>query len=267
MTPIVFAVHCHPDDIEFTCAGTLFRLKDAGCELHYMTVANGCVGSMTTGVEETARVRAEESRAAAALLGAAYHESIANDLEVFYGTELIRRLLAVVREVGPDIMLVPSPQDYMEDHMNTSRVAVTAAFCRGMPNYPSIPPVAPIQKDVVLYHAMPHGLRDELRHSIVPDFYVDIGPAIDRKERMLAAYVTRFEESDTWITARSHLEEIESADYVPQELLARIRGAYETNDEIHNSTSVPERIDTLLKKHGYRGALIGALPDDDEIPF
>jgi LmbE family N-acetylglucosaminyl deacetylase len=188
MTPIVFAVHCHPDDIEFTCAGTLFRLKDAGCELHYMTVANGSVGSMTTGMEETARIRAEEARAAAALLGAVYHESIADDLEVFYTDELIRRLCAVVREVSPDIMLIPSPQDYMEDHMNTSRIAVTAAFCRGMPSYPSTPPVAPVQKDVVLYHAMPHGLRDGLRHRIVPDFFVDIGSSIDRKERMLAAH-------------------------------------------------------------------------------
>jgi N-acetylglucosamine malate deacetylase 1 len=188
MTPVVFAVHCHPDDIEFTCAGTLFLLKDAGCELHYMTVANGSVGSMTAGVEETARVRREEARAAATLLGATYHESIANDLEVFYTDTLIRRLLAAVREVAPDIMLVPSPEDYMEDHMNTSRIAVTAAFCRGMPSYPSIPPTAPIEKDVVLYHAMPHGLRDGLRRRIVPDFYVDIEPAIDRKEQMLAAH-------------------------------------------------------------------------------
>jgi N-acetylglucosamine malate deacetylase 1 len=188
MTPVVFAVHCHPDDIEFTCAGTLFRLKDAGCELHYMTVANGGVGSMTSGIEETARVREGEARAAAALLGAAYHGSIANDLEVFYTDQLIRRLLAVVREVAPDIMLVPSPQDYMEDHMNASRIAVTAAFCRGMPNYASIPPRAPVEKDVVLYHAMPHGLRDGLRRRIVPDFYVDIGSSIDRKERMLAAH-------------------------------------------------------------------------------
>ena len=188
MKPIVFAVHCHPDDIEFTSAGTLFRLKDAGCELHYMTVANGCVGSMTTGTEETARIRREEARDAAAILGAAYHESITNDLEVLYTPELIRRLLAVVREVAPDIMLVPSPEDYMEDHTNTSRIAVTAAFCRGMPNYASIPPRAPVEKDVVLYHAMPHGLRDGLRRRIVPDFYVDIGSSIDRKERMLAAH-------------------------------------------------------------------------------
>ena len=117
-----------------------------------------------------------------------YHESIANDLEVFYTDGLVRRLCAVVREVAPDIMLIPSPEDYMEDHMNTSRIAVTAAFCRGMPSYRCIPPSAPVQKDVVLYHAMPHGLRDGLRRRIVPDFSVDIGSVIDRKERMLAAH-------------------------------------------------------------------------------
>jgi LmbE family N-acetylglucosaminyl deacetylase len=202
MPPIVFAVHCHPDDIEFTTAGTLFLLKDSGCELHYMTVANGCVGSMETGIEETARIRREESRAAAALLGATWHPSIANDLEVFYTDDLIRRLLAVVREVAPDIMLVPSPEDYMEDHMNTSRLAVTAAFCRGMPSYPSVPPMPAIQKDVVLYHAMPHGLRDGLRRRIVPEFTVDLGAAIERKERMLAAHRSQ----KSWLDATQGMD-------------------------------------------------------------
>jgi LmbE family N-acetylglucosaminyl deacetylase len=43
---VVFSVHAHPDDIEFGCAGTLMLLKDAGCELHYMTLARGDAGSM-----------------------------------------------------------------------------------------------------------------------------------------------------------------------------------------------------------------------------
>ncbi len=206
MSTTVLAVHCHPDDIEFTTAGTLFRLKEKGCALHYMTVANGCVGSMETGIEETARIRREEARAAAAFLGATYHESIANDLEVFYTDLLIRRLLAVVREVAPDIMLVPSPEDYMEDHMNTSRLAVTAAFCRGMPSYPSIPQLPPVQEDVVLYHAMPHGLRDGLRRPIVPEMYVDIGPVIEQKAAMLAlhrsqkAWLDRTQGMDSYLT-------------------------------------------------------------------
>ena len=93
-----------------------------------------------------------------------------------------------MRQIKPDIMLLPSPEDYMEDHSNTSRIGVTAAFCRGMPNYLSFPPVEPIQQDVTLYHAMPYGLTDGMRRPIIPDFYVDITSVIDRKEQMLACH-------------------------------------------------------------------------------
>ncbi len=188
MPPVVFAVHAHPDDIEFSMAGTLFLLADRGCELHYMNIANGCCGSLEHSREEIARIRRGEAQQAAALLGAAWHESIAEDLEIFYTTEMIRRVLAVVREVRPDIVLTASLEDYMEDHMNAGRIAVTAAFLRGVPNYPSLPERPADLKDVAVYHAMPHGLRDPMRRPIHPELYVDIGPAIDRKEAMLACH-------------------------------------------------------------------------------
>jgi LmbE family N-acetylglucosaminyl deacetylase len=188
MSPVVFAIHAHPDDIEFGCAGTLLLLKDAGCELHYMTVARGDAGSMELSRRKTARVREKEARHAASFLGAQFHAAIANDLEIFYTLELMRKLLAAVREAAPDIMLVPSPEDYMEDHMNASRLAVAAAFCRAMPNIRSRPGRMPVQKDVVLYHALPHGLRDAMRRQPVPDFYVNITKVIDRKEKMLAQH-------------------------------------------------------------------------------
>ena len=185
---MVFAVHAHPDDIEFGCAGTLMLLKDAGCQLHYMTVARGDAGSMELGRKETARVREKEARNAASFLGAQFHPSIANDLEIFYTLDLVHKLLAAVREAAPDIMLIPSPEDYMEDHMNAPRLAVSAAFCRAMPNILSRPRRAPVQKDVVLYHALPHGLKDGMRRQPLPDFYVDITGVIDRKEKMLSVH-------------------------------------------------------------------------------
>jgi LmbE family N-acetylglucosaminyl deacetylase len=194
---VVLAAFCHPDDIEFSAGGTLWLLRQAGCELHYMTVANGSMGSMTLDAERAAEVRSRESRAAAAFLGARWHPPITGDLEVFYTDDLIRRLLAVVRAVAPDIMLVPAPEDYMEDHVNTSRIAVTAAFCRGMPNYRSIPEVPPVQKEVTLYHALPHGLRDQLRREVRPDFYVDVSAVIVQKEQMLALHASQRDWLDT----------------------------------------------------------------------
>ncbi len=184
----VFALGCHPDDIEFMMGGTLFLLKEAGCELHYMTLANGSCGTTEYSIEETVRIRRQESQNAVAYVGATYYESLVNDLEVFYTQDLIRQVTAIIREIKPDIMLIPSPEDYMEDHMNTARIAVTAAFCRGMPNYLSFPPEPPIQQDVTLYHALPYGLTDGLRKRIMPDFYVDITSIIDQKENMLACH-------------------------------------------------------------------------------
>jgi LmbE family N-acetylglucosaminyl deacetylase len=184
----VFALACHPDDIEFMMGGTLFLLKSAGCDLHYMTLANGSCGTTELGVEEIVKIRRTESQRAAELLGATYHESLVNDLEVLYTQDLLRRVTAIIRRIKPDIMLLPSPQDYMEDHMNTARIAVSAAFYQGLRNYSSTPPVPPIQQDVTLYHALPYGLSDGLRRRIIPDFYVDISPVIDKKEQMLACH-------------------------------------------------------------------------------
>jgi LmbE family N-acetylglucosaminyl deacetylase len=188
---IVLALACHPDDIEFMMGGTLFLLKAAGCTLHYMNLANGCCGSTQYSRDQTARIRREEGRRAAELLGATFHGSLADDLEVFYTPELIRKVTAVVRRIRPDIMLLPSPEDYMEDHTNTCRIGVTAAFSRCIPNYPTDPPVEATFQDVVLYHALPYGLRDALRRPIQPEITVDITSVIDDKERMLACHASQ----------------------------------------------------------------------------
>ncbi|MBS7338332.1 MAG: PIG-L family deacetylase [Thermoguttaceae bacterium] len=188
---IVFAIGCHPDDIEFTIAGTLLLLKDRGHEIHYMTIANGSWGSATMRREETILTRRDEARAAAELLGAHYHESLVDDLDVYYDRKTLMRLCATIREVDPDIVLCQSPSDYMEDHQNAVRLVYTAAFCKCMPNAPVDPPTPATFKDVAVYHAAPHGSRDILRKVVRSERYVDITSVIDRKAAMLACHVSQ----------------------------------------------------------------------------
>jgi LmbE family N-acetylglucosaminyl deacetylase len=195
MGSTVLAVGAHPDDIEFGMAGTLLLLRRAGCRLHYMTVANGSCGTTELPEEQIIAVRRAESMRAAEYLGAAYHASLCNDIQIYYDDQLIRKLTAVVREAEPYIMLVPSLEDYMEDHMITARIAVTAAFCRNMRNYPSIPELPPVEKDLMLYHAMPAGLTDGMRRRIVPELYVDVSEVMDQKEKMLACH----ESQKSWL--------------------------------------------------------------------
>ncbi|MBI5387277.1 MAG: PIG-L family deacetylase [Verrucomicrobia bacterium] len=185
------AVAAHPDDIEFMMAGTLLLLRQAGWDTHYLTIASGNCGSVEHDSATTRRVRRREAQAACEVLGARWHPCLADDLEIFYDLKTILRLAAVIRDVAPRVLLVPSPQDYMEDHTNSSRLAVSAAFVRGMPNVKTLPSRRPVGGDVTVYHAMPHGLRDPLRRRVIPGAFVNTTAVHARKRQALAAHASQ----------------------------------------------------------------------------
>ncbi len=203
------AIAAHPDDIEYVMAGTLLLLREAGWEIHYFNLASGNCGSLEMGPEETERVRLLEAQEAARMLGAAFHEPICRDLEIVYSVDLLRKVAAVVRQVAPAIVLTHSPQDYMEDHMNTCRLAVTAAFTHGMPNFRTDPPTEPRGQDVAIYHAMPHGLRDGLRRRIVPEAFVDVTSMHQQKLAALAAHRSQQAWLDSSQGMNSYLQAME----------------------------------------------------------
>jgi len=195
--PVAMAMGAHPDDIEFMMAGTLLRLKGAGAEIHLWNIANGHCGTMVHSRNEIIRLRREETRASAELAGAAIHPPLVDDLSIEYDPETLARVTAVVRQVRPNILLVPSPDDYMEDHQNVSRLGVSGAFCRGMKNFITHPPMAPWAGETVVYHALPYGLRDGMRRLVRAGQYVDVGPVMEKKTAMLACHRTQKE----WLDA------------------------------------------------------------------
>jgi LmbE family N-acetylglucosaminyl deacetylase len=186
---VALAVFAHPDDMEFVASGTLLRLQRAGYEIHCLAVANGCCGSSVHGREETARVRWTEAQEACRLVGFTLHESLVNDIEVFYERATLARVAALFRRVAPEVLLTHSPSDYMEDHENACRLAVSAAFCRGMRNMPTDPPTPAVDGPVTVYHAQPHGNRDPLGAEVRPTHFVDVGgEVLEQKAAMLACH-------------------------------------------------------------------------------
>jgi len=191
------AIAAHPDDIEFMMAGTLIRLKAAGWEIHYLNVSKGGLGTDKLPIDEISRIRRDEARAACETIGAVFHESMAQDLAVFYEKDLLAKIAAVVREVAPEVILTHYPFDYMEDHSTVSRLAVSAAFTCGMTNFETDPQRPVTAQPIALYHAMPYGLRDPLRRPVVPDLHVDITSVMDLKTDMLACHKSQKEWLDT----------------------------------------------------------------------
>jgi len=195
------AIAAHPDDIEFMLAGTLLLLKKAGYEIHYLNLSRGNCGSIETDSATTAKIRLQEANCAAKILGAQFHPPFCNDLEIFYDLKTLRRLCAVIREVQPTIVLTHSPADYMEDHMNTCRLAVSAAFARGMPNFKSTPSCKTESYDCTIYHALPHSLTDNLRHKIIPGAFVNTTSVHAKKLEALQAHQSQ----QSWLDASQKL--------------------------------------------------------------
>jgi LmbE family N-acetylglucosaminyl deacetylase len=143
--------------------------------------------------DEVRRMRRREAEASAALIGAVYHPPIVDDLMIFYEDRLLRKMSAVVRQVRPSIVLLPSLNDYMEDHTNTARLVVTACFSRAMKHYVSDPPQAATDQDIYLYHAQPHLNHDGMRQRVVPEMLVNIDDVIEQKKQMLACHESQLQ--------------------------------------------------------------------------
>jgi LmbE family N-acetylglucosaminyl deacetylase len=202
MKPKVLAIGAHPDDIEFTMAGTMLWLAEAGYELHYLNLARGNCGSTRTDGPTTSAIRRREAQQAAAAMGATFHESLVDDLEIFYEAPLLRRLAAIVRRIAPRVVLTHSPEDYMEDHTNACRLAVTAAFSRGMPNFAVDPPTDAVDLPLRVYHAQPHGNCDGLGRPVQPRIYVDVGRWMDRKTQLLGLHASQ----GAWLGESQHMD-------------------------------------------------------------
>ncbi len=238
--PTVLAVAAHPDDIEFMMAGTLLLLGKAGYELHYLNIANGSMGTATESREAIIARRTAEAREAAESLGAIFHEPLVDDLDIYYDRELPARVGAIVREVKPRILLTQSPQDYMEDHINACRLAVSAAFFRGMRNHRTIPEREPVTQPVTIYHALPYGLRDPLRKRVRAGQYVDITPVMARKREALSCHRSQKEWLDVSQGLDSYLNTMENMMREIGELSGRFTFAEGWRRRLHLGYCAPE---------------------------
>jgi LmbE family N-acetylglucosaminyl deacetylase len=206
---VVLAAAAHPDDIEFMMAGTLLLFRKAGAEIHMWNLANGSCGTATHTRKEIIRIRRAEAEASARLAGAHYHPPLFDDLHLFFDAPSLEQVAAGVREIQPTVILTHSLQDYMEDHQNTARLIVTAAFARGMRNFPTRPARPPYEAPVALYHALPHGLRDPYNRPVRPDLFINIQSVLPLKRAMLACHTSQKEWLDVSQGMDAYLTEME----------------------------------------------------------
>ena len=107
----VLAIYGHPDDPEISCGGTLARWADEGADVHILITTRGDKGSEDPAVdpEGLAKVRVEETAAAARVLGAVPHHLDHPDGELVDDRALRLELVRAVRTIRPDVVCCPDP--------------------------------------------------------------------------------------------------------------------------------------------------------------
>jgi N-acetylglucosamine malate deacetylase 1 len=204
-SPRILAIHAHPDDIELQCAGTLALLKRKGCPIVMVTMTAGDCGSAELEADEIARIRREEARKSAELLGADYDCGEFPDLLFDVSPDSRRRVTELVRRARPDIVLTAPPVDYMTDHEVTSRLVRDACFCAPIPNFKTqqwdpAPPTAHIPH---LYYVDPIEGADWFGNPVACDFVVDISETFELKLQMLACH----DSQRSWLRAQHGMDE------------------------------------------------------------
>lgn len=187
MSKTALTILAHPDDAEFTCAGTLKLLHDRGWNIHIATMTPGDCGSAELSREDISSVRREEAATAAGKLEGEYHCLECDDVFIMYDRETLLKVVELIRRVKPDIVFTASPEDYFVDHENTARLAWTGCFACGIPNVETAP-AEPHEKVPHLYYVDPMEGKDKYGTTIDPGFYIDISSSIDTKEEMLCCH-------------------------------------------------------------------------------
>ncbi len=203
--PRILAIHAHPDDLEFQCAGTLALLKQRDCPIVMATMTTGDCGSAELGPEEIAAIRRREAKASADLLGADYLCGEFSDLAFDVDSDNRRRVTELVRKAQPEIVITAPPVDYMTDHEVTSRLVRDACFCAPIPNFATHQwdPAPPLARIPHLYYVDPIEGVDWFGEAVPYDFVVDTNDTFDLKLQMLACH----DSQRSWLRAQHGLDE------------------------------------------------------------
>jgi len=200
----VLVIAAHPDDIEFTCAGTVARWVQGGAVGRYVLCTSGQVGiknpPMT--LEEVGAIREREQVAAARKVGVEEVTFLGYQDGVLENTlELRRKLVREVRAFRPEVVITTSnPQrlftatnNYINhpDHRAAAEAAVDAVFpAAGMP--------------LVFQELEAEGLTaHETRKVYVveydaPNVWVDIGETMELKLAALREHASQIKEMGNW---------------------------------------------------------------------
>lgn len=174
----VLAFGTHPDDLELCCGGTLLLLANRGYRIGAVDLTRGELG--TRGSEA---IRAKESAAATELLKLCLRENLGiPDGHIEKSQENLLRVIRVIRQYRPRLVLAPYWEERHYDHVHASHLVAEAAFYSGLPK------IETGQESFRPYRVLFYVGRIGFR----PSFVVDISETFETKMRAIRSYRSQF---------------------------------------------------------------------------
>ena len=174
----VLAFGTHPDDLELCCGGTLILLASRGYRVGAVDLTRGELGT-----RGSAEIRAQETAEANKTLKVCWRENLGiPDGNIEKSQENLRRVIRVLREQRPRLILAPFWQERHFDHVHASELVAEAAFYSGLARIDTGQEC--FRPFRVLYYMGRIGFR--------PSFVVDISNTFDDKMRALRSYRSQF---------------------------------------------------------------------------
>lgn len=196
-------VGAHPDDPDICAGGLAIQMAKKGHAVTMLSLTDGSAGHHLMTRAALAERRLAETRRAAAVYGCEYRVLPIPDGALTASLEHRERLLAILRELRPDVVLVHRTCDYHPDHRAAGQLVMDCAYLLGVPL--CCPDVPPLRKTPVILSLWDAFTRPT---PFRPDVCVPIDGVIERKLDGILCHVSQFYE---WLPWCDHWPEIEAA--------------------------------------------------------
>ena len=185
----VLFVGAHPDDIEAYGGGTAALYSQQGVKVFFCIATNGNVGSSTLSHEQISKIRHEEARQGAAVIGAELIWLGMDDEFLIDSRETRLKFIEAFRIAQPDVVFCHWREDYNPDH-SISGMIVDECIHMGM--IPNIKTESSKTSKIphVYFMDTPSGIKFD------PEIYVDISVVFNTKVKM----VEKHKSQNSWLT-------------------------------------------------------------------
>ena len=163
-------------------------MAEAGHVVKFVSCANGDCGHFNSTHEALAARRYAEAQAAMKVAGIAEYQVLdMHDCEIEATLSFRKRLIRIIREFQPDVVVSHRLCDYHADHRNVAQTVLDSAYLIMVPMFCDDTPCPP-KNPVYAYNfdrfTEPHPMRAD---AVVP-----IDSVIEKKMRMLSCHTSQF---------------------------------------------------------------------------